>query len=89
MCVLLQGKPLYEILAAGEWRSPAFLSYMDLHKLDADLVLQSHVDEESDDDAVLIGIHAASAAMLFDWLSGNRKCLGALDSLVPKSGTMW
>ncbi len=52
MCVLLQGKPLYEILAAGEWRSPAFLSYMDLHKLDADLVLQSHVDEESDDDAV-------------------------------------
>ena len=26
------GAPLWEILAAGEWRSPAFLAYLDLHR---------------------------------------------------------
>ncbi len=45
--------PLYQILAAGEWRSPAFLAYIDLHKLETQLVVQSHMDEsdeESDQD---------------------------------------
>ena len=44
------GAPLWAILQAGEWRSPAFLKYLDLHKLDMDLVMQAHVDEESDSD---------------------------------------
>lgn len=47
----LSGAPLWKILAAGEWKSPAFLTYMDLHKLEMDLVLQGHLDEESDCDA--------------------------------------
>ena len=39
------------ILKAGEWTSPAFLSYMDLYKLERDLVIQAHIDEsESDND---------------------------------------
>ena len=29
------GAPLYEILAAGEWSSPAFLQYLDFWKLEA------------------------------------------------------
>ena len=44
------GAPLWEILAAGEWRSPAFMSYIDMHALDTQLVVQAHVDEESSDD---------------------------------------
>ena len=31
-----QGASLYEILQAGEWRSPAFLKYLDLEELEAD-----------------------------------------------------
>ena len=41
------GASLYEILAAGQWRSPAFLTYLDMHSLEADAVLQAHVDESS------------------------------------------
>ena len=38
------GAPLWQILAAGEWRSPAFLEYMDIHRLENDVVVQvSHV----------------------------------------------
>lgn len=37
--------PLQQILAAGEWRSPAFMSYMDLEQLERDAVLQAHLDE--------------------------------------------
>ena len=44
----VQGAPLYEILAAGEWRSPAFLDYLDLHSLERDLVIQAHCDESDD-----------------------------------------
>ena len=39
------GAPLYIILQAGEWRSPAFLSYLDVQKLEHDAVLQSHAEE--------------------------------------------
>ena len=31
VCVLATGAPLWTILRAGEWRSPAFLTYLDLH----------------------------------------------------------
>lgn len=43
------GAPLYEILAAGEWKSPAFLSYLDMHQLDCELVWQAHVEESGAD----------------------------------------
>ena len=56
---MLQGAPLWEILAAGEWAGPAFLKYLDEHMLDNELVVQAHVGEsdsesegsESSDDA--------------------------------------
>ena len=34
------GAPLWVILAAGEWKSPAFLAYLDLHRLETDMVIQ-------------------------------------------------
>lgn len=45
----LSGAPLYEILAAGEWKSPAFLAYLDIERLERDVVVQAHVDESDDD----------------------------------------
>ena len=47
----LSGAPLWQILQAGEWRSPAFMQYLDMHRLDRDLVIQAHLDEESDEDS--------------------------------------
>ena len=44
------GAPLWQILAAGEWRSPAFLEYMDLHRMEAQLVLDGCMDEEPESD---------------------------------------
>ena len=44
------GAPLYQILAAGEWSSPAFLAYIDDHKLETELVVQAHLDEELPDE---------------------------------------
>ena len=38
------------ISQAGEWKSPAFLKYLDLVALDRDMVVQAHLDEESEDD---------------------------------------
>lgn len=49
----LSGAPLHEILAAGEWRSPAFLEYMDRHALERDMVQEAHGLEDvldSDDE---------------------------------------
>ena len=45
----MYGSTLYEILEAGEWRSPAFLKYLDLNSLERDTVLEAHLDESSDD----------------------------------------
>ena len=45
------GATLWEILAAGEWRSPAFMKYLDLHRLETDVVVQAHMDESDDEDA--------------------------------------
>ena len=44
------GVPLYEILDAGGWKSPAFLKYLDTNRLEDDLVLQAHMDEETDEE---------------------------------------
>ena len=47
---VITGAPLWKILAAGEWRSPSFMEYVDQHRLEMELVLQGCLDEESDDD---------------------------------------
>ena len=44
----LSGAPLWKILAAGEWRSPAFLNYMYIHKMEIEMVMQGCLDDESD-----------------------------------------
>ena len=44
------GAPLLEILRAGGWRSPAFLTYLDLEQLEHDAVVEAHLAESSDDD---------------------------------------
>ena len=46
----LGGASLYEILRAGEWRSPAFLSYMDKMELECGAALEAHLEDSSDDD---------------------------------------
>ena len=49
LCAVWPGTPLSVILAAGEWKSPAFLAYIDLHQLETDVVISAHM-EESDDE---------------------------------------
>ena len=44
------GKTLKEILQAGEWKSPAFLQYLDIDSMEHDLVFSAHVDESSGDE---------------------------------------
>ena len=44
------GATLAEILRAGEWRSPAFHEYLDLHALERDVVVEAHMGESSDSD---------------------------------------
>ena len=44
------GASLREILRAGEWKSPAFMAYLDLDKLERDLVVQAHLDESGDEE---------------------------------------
>ena len=41
---------MYQILSAGEWSSPAYLSYLNLQELEAGAVLLAHVDESSSED---------------------------------------
>ena len=44
------GASLYEILAAGEWRSAAFLNYMDRAMLESGLLDQAHLGDCLDSD---------------------------------------
>ena len=44
------GARLAEILAAGEWRSPAFLKYLDAQSLECDAVVAAHVADSSEDE---------------------------------------
>ena len=46
----LKGASLYEILNAGEWKSPAFLSYLNVAELERDAVIEAHLDESSSED---------------------------------------
>ena len=44
------GASLVEILQAGQWKSPAFLNYLDVNSLESEAVLQAHLEESSDSD---------------------------------------
>ena len=48
--LVLNGRGLGEILRAGQWRSPAFLQYLDLEELERDAVVEAHMDESSSED---------------------------------------
>ena len=45
------GSNLRDILNAGEWRSPAFLSYLDVAQLEQDVVVEAHLAESSDEES--------------------------------------
>ena len=44
------GKRLKEILFAGEWRSPGYLQYLNLDALEADCVVEAHLDDSDGDE---------------------------------------
>ena len=44
------GARLHEILAAGDWKSAAFLKYLDSVELESGATLEAHVAESSSDD---------------------------------------
>jgi len=48
--IQFRGGSLRELLEAGEWRSCAFLKYLDLVDLERDIVVQAHLDESSDEE---------------------------------------
>ena len=46
-----RGAELAEILAAGDWKSPAFMKYMDVHNLERDVVVEAHLEESSEEES--------------------------------------
>jgi hypothetical protein len=46
----LAGSSLMEILKAGEWRSAAFLAYLDKGELECSATLEAHLNESSDEE---------------------------------------
>ena len=40
------GAPLWKSLAAGEWKSQAFFTYLDLHRLDNESGVQAQIENE-------------------------------------------
>jgi hypothetical protein len=44
------GASLAVILAAGEWRSPAFMAYVDRANYEGEAILAAHLAESSDED---------------------------------------
>ena len=44
------GAPLLEILQAGDWKSPAFMTYMNMEQLESETVMQAHYAESDVDD---------------------------------------
>ena len=46
----LGGATLGEILRAGDWRSPAFLAYLDAEQLERDRTVEAHLVDSSDDE---------------------------------------
>ena len=47
--LLDRGAHLREILMAGEWKSPAFLAYLDWSSLEAGAVMEAHLDESDEE----------------------------------------
>ena len=43
----MNGSTLYQISMAGEWRSPSFMSYMDLMELKMGATMEAHMAEFS------------------------------------------
>ena len=43
----INGASLGEILRAGDWRSPAFLHYLDAEQLELDRTVEAHLDDSS------------------------------------------
>ena len=43
----LNGATLGEILRAGDWRSPAFLQYLDTEQLEHDRTAEAHLQDSS------------------------------------------
>ena len=46
----MSGASLAEFLAAGEWRSPAYMKYTDLNELEYGVVMQAHVEDSSSEE---------------------------------------
>ena len=44
-----RGATLAEILAAGDWRSPSFLKYLDEQQLEEDAVVEAHLCDSSEE----------------------------------------
>ena len=57
-----------ECLLAGEWRSPAFLKYLDLYALERDAVVQAHLEESEDEDEQECAVAASAVSC-----SGHRR----------------
>jgi hypothetical protein len=45
------GADLASILAAGEWRSPAFLAYLSREELEGEAILQAHLADSDGEEA--------------------------------------
>ena len=45
------GSTVAEILRAGQWKSAAFLQYVDMDDLERGAVMEAHMDESSSDDS--------------------------------------
>jgi hypothetical protein len=58
------GSTLAEILDAGQWCSPDFLSYVDLHSLEHAAVVDAHMEESSGDEDNGVDAYADSSADL-------------------------
>ena len=51
----LSGAPLWQIFDAGEWTSFAFLKYLDMHRVDVDLVVQAQAGEADSNSSLSSG----------------------------------
>jgi hypothetical protein len=65
-CCIVGGAQLWQILEAGEWRSPAFMKYLDVHRLETDLVVQAHIDDESESEDDVAASECGSLSVAAD-----------------------
>lgn len=48
--IRVRGGSLIEILLAGDWRTAAFLTYLDKHRLERDATMAAHHADSSDEE---------------------------------------